>query len=269
MYAFDYVRADSIGEAAAAASQDSDARFLAGGQTLIPTLKQRLAKPGRLVDLARIADLRGIHKQGNAFGIGAMATHAEVAAHAEIAAACPALTFLAGQIADPAVRARGTIGGSLANNDPAADYPAAVLGLGAAITTNQRNIPADDYFQGLFTTALEPGEIITGVGFQVPEKAGYAKFEQPASRFALVGVFVAKTASGVRVAVTGAGEAGVFRATALEQALTANFDVSALAGLTVPADGLLSDLHGPAAYRAALIPVMAERAVAMANGVTP
>ncbi|MGE0626791.1 MAG: xanthine dehydrogenase family protein subunit M [Hyphomicrobiaceae bacterium] len=265
MYAFDYIRPASVGEAANAGAADPDARYLAGGQTLIPTLKQHLANPTRLIDLGRIGDLKGIHQSGNAIGIGALTTHAEVAGHAGLAKACPALCHLAGEIADPSVRARGTIGGSLANNDPAADYPAAVLGLGATITTSKRNIAADDFFRGLFTTALEPGEIITGVGFQAPERAGYAKFAQPASRFALVGVFVAKTASGVRVAVTGAGEAGVFRATSLEQALAANFEPSALSGISIPPTRMLSDLHGTAEYRAALIPVMAERAVAMAN----
>ena len=177
---------------------------------------------------------------------------------------CRALAHLAGEIADPQVRARGTIGGSLANNDPAADYPAAILALGATIVTNTRQIAADDYFQGLFTTALGVGEVITGVGFQVPEKAGYAKFAQRASRYALVGVFVARTAAGVRVAVTGAGEKGVFRVPSLEAALAKDFSVAGLAGQSVPASGLMSDLHGSADYRAALIPVMAERAVAMA-----
>lgn len=264
MYTFDYTRATTIEDATTAASYDSEAKYLAGGQTLIPTLKQRLAKPARLIDLSRIPDLKGIHRAGAAIGIGAMATHTEVESNAAIREACPALADLAGSIADPAVRSRGTIGGSLANNDPAADYPAAILALGATIVTNQRKIAADDYFKGLFGTALQPGEIITGVGFQIPEQAGYAKFAQPASRFALVGVFVAKTASGVRVAVTGAGDSGVFRATNLEAALSARFDVAALAGFTVPASGMLSDLHATADYRAALIPVMAERAVAKA-----
>ena len=264
MYAFDYIRAGSIGDAEATTVVNPDAKYLAGGQTLIPTMKQRLAKPQMLIDLRTIADLKGIHRSGNAFGIGAMTTHAEVAGNAELRASCPALCHLAGEIADPAVRSRGTIGGSLANNDPAADYPAAVLALGATIVTGRRNIAADGYFKGLFTTALDPGELITGIGFQVPEKAGYAKLAQRASRFALVGVFVAKFAGGVRVAVTGAGETGVFRMPAMEAALARDFSVAALAGMTVPAAGMMSDLHGPAAYRAALIPVMAERAVAMA-----
>ena len=268
MYAFSYTRAGSIAEAATAAIANPDARLLGGGQTLIPTLKQRLARPAMLIDLAGIADLKGIHLTGNAIGIGAMTTHAEIAASPVIAKACPALASLAGQIADPAVRSRGTIGGSLANNDPAADYPAAILALAATIVTNTRQITADEFFKGLFTTALEPGEIITGVGFPVPDKAGYAKLAQRASRFALVGVFVARRGGDVRVAVTGAGDSGVFRATNLEAALAARFEVAALTGLTVPAAGLMSDLHAPADYRAAVIPVMAERAVAMANGTT-
>ncbi len=264
MYAFEYVRAGSIADAEATIRINTEAKFLAGGQTLIPTLKQRLAKPPMLIDLRTIADLKGVHRAGNAFGLGAMATHLEIATNPDLKQACPALCHLAGEIADPAVRSRGTIGGSVANNDPAADYPAAILALGATIVTSQRRIAADDFFKGLFTTALAPGELITGIGFQVPEKAGYAKFAQRASRFALVGVFVAKFAGGVRVAVTGAGEKGVFRVPALEAALTAQFVPSACAGVTMSADGLLSDLHAPADYRAALIPVMAERAVVMA-----
>ncbi len=266
MYSFDYVRAGSIPDAEATHRINAEAKYLAGGQTLIPTLKQRLAKPPMLIDLRAIADLKGIFRSGRAFGLGAMATHQDVALNPDTQQACPALSHLASEIADPAVRSRGTIGGSLANNDPAADYPAAMLALGATIVTGSRNIPADDYFTGLFTTALQPGELITGVGFQVPEKAGYAKFAQRASRYALVGVFVAKYAGGVRVAVTGAGEKGVFRVPALEAALSRDFSVAALAGIAIPADGMLSDLHAPAAYRAALIPVMAERAVAMAVG---
>ena len=264
MYAFDYVRAGSIPDAEATHRINTEARYLAGGQTLIPTMKQRLAKPPMLIDLRHIEDLKGIHRAGNAMGLGALATHQEVALSADVRAACPALAHLAGEIADPAVRSRGTIGGSLANNDPAADYPAAMLALGATIVTGFRQIPADDYFRGMFTTALEPGELITGVGFQLPEKAGYAKMAQRASRYALVGVFVAKFPGGVRVAVTGAGENGVFRVLPLEQALSRDFSVSAIAGITVPATGMLSDIHAPAAYRAAMIPVMAERAVEMA-----
>ncbi len=264
MYAFEYLRAGSIADAANVRELHVEARYLAGGQTLIPTMKQRLAKPAMLIDLARVPDLKGIHRSGTAFGIGAMTTHQQIAASDELRAALPALCHLAGEIADPAVRARGTIGGSLANNDPAADYPAAMLALGATIVTDKRKIPADEFFRGLFTTALTPGELITGVGFQVPEKAGYAKFAQRASRYALVGVFVATFSTGVRVAVTGAGEGGVFRATSLEAALAKSFTVGGLAGASIPATGLLSDIHTPAEYRAALIPVMAERAVAKA-----
>jgi carbon-monoxide dehydrogenase medium subunit len=266
MHSFQYVRAKTIAEAVSAAEQDGGARIIAGGQTLIPTLKQRLSKPTTLIDIGGIVDLKGVHRAGNAIGLGAMATHAELADSADLKAACPALAKLAASIADPAVRHRGTIGGSLANNDPAADYPAAMLALGATIVTNKRKIAADQFFEDLFTTALNPGEIITGIGFQLPEKAGYAKIEQPASRFALVGVFVAKHASGVRVAVTGAGENGVFRAGPVEAALASGFDVAALTGVSVSADKLMSDIHGSAAYRAALIPVLAERAVIAANG---
>lgn len=266
MYAFDYARAGSIADAENIRELNTDARYLAGGQTLIATMKQRLARPPMLIDLRGVADLKGIHRAGNAFGIGAMATHQEVASDAALRAACPALSHLAGEIADPAVRSRGTIGGSLANNDPAADYPAAILALGATIVTNRRKIAADDFFTGLFLTALELGELITGVGFQLPLKAGYAKLAQRASRYALAGVFVAQFEGGVRVAVTGAGESGVFRVRALETALARDFSAAALSGVTVPADRLISDIHAPAAYRAAVIPVLAERAVAMANG---
>ena len=266
MYTFDYVRAGSIDDAANVRELNPEARYLAGGQTLIPTLKQRLSRPTMLIDLRTVADLKGIHRSGTAVGLGAMTTHQEIASNAELRSACPAFSHLAGEIADAAIRSRGTIGGSLANNDPAADWSAAILALGATIVTNTRKIAADDYFSGFFSTALQPGELITGVGFQLPEKAGYAKFAQRASRFALVGVFVAKFPGTVRVAVTGAGDKGVFRVPAMEAALSANFSVAALAGQKVPAAGLISDLHGPADYRAALIPVMAERAVAMALG---
>ncbi len=264
MYTFEFARAGSIDDAANIHELNPDARYIAGGQTLIPTLKQRLTKPPMLIDIRNVADLKGIHRGGTSVGIGALATHREIAASEDLRAACPALCHLASEIADPAIRSRGTIGGSLANNDPSADWPAAILALGATIVTNKRKIIADDYFKGLFTTALTSGELITGIGFQLPEKAGYAKFAQPASRFALVGVFVAKFANTVRVAVTGASESGVFRASEIEKALNADFSVVALAGQKVPASGLLSDLHGPADYRAALIPVMAERAVTAA-----
>ncbi len=267
MHSFDYVRPASVAEAARALAGTGEAKVLAGGQTLIPTLKQRLAAPSLLVDLGGIAELKGIRKDGSALVIGATVTHAEVARSAEVRGAIPALAKLAAGIGDPQVRHLGTIGGSVANNDPAADYPAAVLGLGATIVTNKRQIEADRYFTGMFSTALEPGEIITAVRFPIPEKAGYAKFEQRASRYCLVSVFVSKGKGGlfssadVRVAVSGAGQNGVFRAGMIEQALKANFAPAALAGITLPADGLMSDMHGSAEYRAALIPVMAERAV--------
>ena len=265
MYAFEYVRPASLADALKAIGGGEDARPLAGGQTLIPTIKQRLAMPSLLVDLAGIAELKGVRRDGNSVTIGAMTTHAEVAANADVKAAIPSLAALAGGIGDPAVRSSGTIGGSVANNDPAADYPAAVLGLGAVIITTQREIPADQYFAGLFTTALKPGELIKAIRFPVPVKAGYSKFEQRASRYALVGVFVAQTATGPRVAVTGSGATGVFRAASLEAALAKGFTVDALKGASVPATGLLADIHGSADYRASIIPVIAERAVAAAK----
>jgi carbon-monoxide dehydrogenase medium subunit len=265
MYAFDYHRPDSVETAAALLAKSEDAKLLAGGQTLIPTMKLRLASPSQIIDLSRIAALKGIETKGNALVIGAGTTHAAVAGSSVVKSAIPALAELAHVIGDPAVRARGTLGGSIANNDPAADYPAAVLALAATVVTNRREIAADDYFRGLFETALDPGEIITQVRFPVPEKAGYAKFRNPASRFALVGVFVAKTASGVRVAVTGAGSNGVFRASALESALSGNFTPEAVAGVKIPAEGLNSDIHADAAYRAHLIGVMTKRAVAAAH----
>ena len=265
MYAFDYVRPASLADALKAIGSGEEARPLAGGQTLIPTIKQRLAMPSSLVDLSGIAELKGIRRDGSSLTIGAMTTHYEVASSADVKASIPALAHLAGHIGDPAVRSQGTIGGSVANNDPSADYPAAVLALGATIVTTQREIPADNFFAGLFTTALAPGEIIKAIRFPVPMKAGYSKFEQRASRYALIGVFVAQTAGGVRVAVTGSGANGVFRAPSLEAALSKAFTVDALKGVTVPVTGLLADIHGNADYRASLIPVIAERAVAAAK----
>ena len=259
MYAFDIERPTRVADAVKLLSDSTESQPLSGGQTLIPTLKQRLASPERLVSLTGIDEIRGICQDDSGrVCIGAATTHAEVAAGA---GAYPALAGLAGNIGDPAVRNRGTLGGSLANNDPAACYPAAVLGSGATVITNAREIAADDYFQGMFTTALEEGEIITEVKFPVPEKAAYMKFEQPASRFALTGVFVAKFADGVRVAVTGASEEGVFRWTEAEEALNADFSSSALDGMSPPADGMISDLHGSGAYRAHLVGVMTRRAV--------
>ncbi len=258
MYAFDFEKPGTVAEAAAALAGE-EAQALGGGQTLIPTLKQRLASPAKLVSLTGIAEMKGVSADGGTVTIGGATTHATVAA--EAASAYPALAALAGGIGDPAVRNRGTIGGSLANNDPAACYPSAALASGATIVTNTREIAADDYFQGMFTTALNDGEIITAVKFPVPQAANYQKFLQPASRFALVGVFVAKYADGVRVAVTGASEEGVHRWSEAEAALSGNFAASALDGLSVSADGLIGDLHGTPEYRAHLVKVMTGRAV--------
>ncbi|MEX0807268.1 MAG: xanthine dehydrogenase family protein subunit M [Dongiaceae bacterium] len=261
MYNFNFHRPNSVADASKALAGGEEARPLAGGMTLLPTMKQRLSQPSDLVDLSQIAELQGIKASGNGLIIGAMTRHADVAHSAEVKATIPALAALAEGIGDPQVRNRGTIGGSLANNDPAADYPGAVLGLGATIHTNKRKIAGDDFFKGLFETALEPGEIITAVEFPKPEKAAYAKFPHPASRFSLTGVFVAKLSSGVRVAATGAGPC-VFRVKAMEEALAKNFSADAVAGLNVPATGLNSDIHGSAEYRAHLVTVMAKRAVA-------
>ncbi|MCC6867282.1 MAG: xanthine dehydrogenase family protein subunit M [Burkholderiales bacterium] len=260
MYSFEIKKADSVAGAAALIAQ-TGGRALAGGQSLVAAMKLRLAQPGTLVDLAGIAELKGIRRDGNALVIGAMTRHAEVAASAEVRSAIPALAALAEGIGDRQVRNMGTLGGSLANNDPAACYPAGVLGLGATVHTHQRTIAADDFFKGLYETALGDGELVTQVSFPIPTKAAYVKFAQPASRFALVGVFVAQTASGVRVAVTGAG-ASVFRAKAIEDALTKSFTADAAKAVKMPATGLNSDLHGSAEYRAHLIPVLAARAVA-------
>lgn len=260
MIDFDFVKPATVADAVKALSAEG-ALALSGGQTLTPTMKQRLATPSVLVSLTGIAALKGVSVADGAVTVGAATPHAVVAREA---GAYPALAALAGGIGDPAVRNRGTIGGSLANNDPAACYPAAVLASGATIVTNARSIHADDYFQGMFTTALEEGEIITSVSFPIPEKAAYMKFNQPASRFALTGVFVAKYPGGVRVAVTGASNNGVFRWTEAEAALSAGFAASAIAGLTVSADDLIADLHGSAAYRANLIKVLTGRAVAAA-----
>ena len=264
MYAFEYHRPQSL-SAALADLANPDAKALAGGMTLLPTMKQRLASPSALIDLKSVPELAGVKREGDNLVIGAMTRHADVARSSAVQAAIPALAKLAGGIGDPHVRNMGTIGGSIANNDPSADYPAAALALGAAIVTNKRRVPAQDFFKGLFETALESGELITQVSFPIPQKAAYMKFPNPASRYALVGVFVAKTAGGVRVAVTGAGQNGVFRASAFETALNANFSPVALERVSVPADGLNSDLHADADYRAHLIGVMAKRAVAMAG----
>ena len=260
MQAFSYQNPTALATAAAASKADG-VKLLAGGQSLLAAMKMGLSAPETLVDLAAVAELRGIKVSGDAVTIGAMTTHAQVAANEAVAKAIPALSDLAGNIGDRQVRNRGTLGGSLANNDPAACYPAAALGLGATIHTNMRTIAADDFFTGLYETALQVGEVITAVNFPIPEKAAWQKFKQPASRFSLVGVFVSKGPQGVRVAVTGAG-ACVFRASALEARLAASWNAAALAGATVSADGLNTDLHGSAEYRAALIPVLAGRAVA-------
>ena len=261
MYAFEYHRPTSVRQAANLAAKAEDAKFLAGGHTLLPTMKQRLASPGNLIDLGQIAELRGIERSPRAVAIGALTRHADVANSADVREAIPGLAEMAELIGDPHVRHRGTIGGSIANNDPAADYPAACLALGATIVTNKRKIDSDDFFQGLFTTALEEGEIITKVSFPVPQKAAYAKFRNPASRYALVGVFVAKRAADIRVAVTGAGANGVFRWTEAEAALKTRFSAKSLDGLQASADNLNGDIHADATYRAHLIGVMARRAV--------
>jgi aerobic carbon-monoxide dehydrogenase medium subunit len=260
MHNFEYVAPASVADAVAALSKE-DAKALAGGQTLLPTMKQRLAAPAVLVDLRKLPGVSGVSRQGDVLVIGAMARHADVATSAVVKDAIKGLATLAGGIGDPAVRHRGTIGGSLANNDPAADYPAAALALGATIVTNKREIAAESYFKGLFETTLDDGEIITSVKFPIPQKSAYMKFPNPASRYAMVGVFVARSAGGVRVAVTGAGSNGVFRHAAMEAALAANFAPQALAGVKTDASGLLSDLHGDAEYRAHLVGVMARRAV--------
>lgn len=263
MYAFQLERPTSTAEAARLAA--AGARPLAGGQTLLASMKLRLVSAEQVVDLSAIGELAGIRRDGNAVVIGAMTRHAEVAGSAEVKAAIPALADLAGGIGDRQVRNLGTLGGSLANNDPSACYPAAVLGLGATVNTTKRSIPADQFFTGLFSTALEEGELITSVSFPIPRRAAYCKFRQPASRFALIGVFVAQTDAGVRVAVTGGGN-GVFRHQGLEQALSANFTPQAAAGVSISADDLSSDIHASAAYRANLISVMTQRAVANALG---
>jgi carbon-monoxide dehydrogenase medium subunit len=264
MYNFTYHRPGSSREAQDLAAKASEGRFLAGGMTLLPAMKLRLAQPSDLIDLSQIKDLKGVSVSGSELRINAMTTHAAVAASPDVRKAIPALAYLAGHIGDPQVRHRGTIGGSLANSDPAADYPAAVLALNATIHTSSRTIPADSFFKGLFETALEPRELITSVSFPIPQSAAYEKFPHPASRYAVVGVFVARTAErGVRVGVTGAGPCA-FRATAFEQALLKNFTPDALKGVSIPAAGLNSDIHADADYRAHLIGVLARRAVAAA-----
>lgn len=260
MYAFTYRRADGIDDAVEALTADPQAKLLAGGMTLLPSMKHRLSAPSTLIDIGRLDDLRGIRRDGPGLVVGAGMRHGEVAVDATVREALPALAALAAQIGDPQVRARGTLGGSVANNDPAADYPAAVLACRAEIATNQRAIPADEFFQGLFTTALAADELIVAIRFECPRRAAYAKFAHPASGYAMTGVFVAEFAGEVRVAVTGAGP-GVFRWRAAESALTKAFALPSLAGLAMSPDGLNADQHAPAAYRAHLVDLLTHRAV--------
>jgi aerobic carbon-monoxide dehydrogenase medium subunit len=266
MYETTYHRPSSVDEAAALFAKGSESRYLAGGHTLLPVMKQRLASPSDVIDLGKIKELVGVELSADALTIKAATTYFDIMQSADAKKAIPAIVHLTSMLGDPQVRYRGTIGGSIANNDPAADFPAAVLALGATVKTNKRSISADDFFKGLFSTALDDGEIITAVSFPVPAKAGYSKMRHPASRFALTGVFVVKTKSGdVRVAATGASSSGVMRVPAIEAALKANWSPGALDGVKISADGLLTDIHGSATYRANLIKVMAQRAVAEAG----
>ncbi|MDB5500661.1 MAG: carbon monoxide dehydrogenase [Tardiphaga sp.] len=266
MYETTYHRPASIDEAAAMFAQGADAKYLAGGHTLIPVMKQRLAAPSDVIDLGKIKDLIGIEATADALIIKAATTYYDITQSTAAKQAIPAIVHLTSVLGDPAVRYRGTIGGSLANNDPAADYPAAVLALGATVMTNKRLIPADEFFKGLFTTALEDNEIITAVSFPIPAKAAYSKMRHPASRFALTGVFVAKSKAGeVRVAATGASQEGVMRVPAIEAALKANWSAAALDCIKISPDGLMADIHGSSEYRANLIKVMAQRAVTEAG----
>ncbi len=264
MYDFAYEKPGSLADAVKLLSADVDAKALAGGQTFIPVLKQRLNKPSTVVDLSKLG-LTGITVSGNTITIGAMTTHAAIASNPDIKAKIPGLAHQASLIGDEAVRHRGTMGGSLANNDPSACYPSALLALGGTVKTDKRSIKADDFFQGMFTTALEPGEIITSIELPIPEKSAYEKFRNPASRYAIVGVFVAKFPTGVRLAITGASQGGVFRHTEMEKALSANFSPDAIVNIKTPADGLNGDIHASAEYRAHLIGVVSRRAVAKAT----
>jgi carbon-monoxide dehydrogenase medium subunit len=259
MYAFTFDKPSSLADASKAAA--GGAKPLAGGQTLLASMKLRLSEPGSLVDLGGIKELAGIQREGNALVIGAMTRHIDVANSAEVKATIPGLADLAAHIGDKQVRAMGTMGGSVANNDPAACYPSAVLALGATVHTTQRKIAADDFFQGMFTTALNEGELITAISFPIPKKSIYMKFNQPASRFAMTGVYLAVTDGGVRVAVTGAGNGGVFRHSGLEDALNKNFTPQAAAAVKIDASDLNADIHASAAYRANLISVLTQRAV--------
>jgi carbon-monoxide dehydrogenase medium subunit len=261
MYDFNYHKPSTVADAVKLLAADPDARAISGGMTLLPALKLRLNKPTAVVDLSGIAELRGVKREGTSIVVGALTRHYEVATSADIKASIPALAWMASTIGDTQVRNRGTMGGSVANNDPSADYPAALLALGATIQTDKRTISADDFFQGMFATALDTGEIVTAIHIPVPEKAGYAKMKNPASRYSMAGVFVAKGPAGVRVAVNGAGANGAFRATAMEQALAANWSPDAVAGVKMDAGRMNGDIHGSAEYRAHLVTVMAKRAV--------
>ena len=266
MYETNYHRPASVDDAVALFKKGSDSKYLAGGHTLLPVMKQRLAQPSDVIDIAKIPGMNGVSVSGDALVIKAATTYYDIMTSKDAAKAIPAIVHLTSVLGDPAVRYRGTIGGSIANNDPAADYPAAILALDATVKTNKRSIKAGDFFKGLFSTALEDGEIITAVSFPIPAKAGYAKFPHPASRFALTGVFVARTQGGdVRVAATGASQSGVMRVPAIEAALKANWSAGALDAVKISADGLMSDIHGSSDYRANLIKVMAQRAVTAAG----
>ncbi|MBN9147560.1 MULTISPECIES: xanthine dehydrogenase family protein subunit M [unclassified Nitrobacter] len=266
MYQTTYHRPASIDEAVSLFAKASDPKYLAGGHTLLPVMKQRLAAPSDVIDLAGISELIGVEASGDTLTIRAATTYYDIMTNADVKKAIPALVHLTSLLGDPAVRYRGTIGGSIANNDPAADYPAAVLALGATVKTNKRSIAADDFFKGLFTTALEDGEIITEIGFPIPERAGYAKMRHPASRFALTGVFVARIKGGdVRVAATGASQNGVMRVRAIEAALNADWSPSALDAIGISDADMIADIHGSAAYRANLVKVMAQRAIRQAG----
>lgn len=265
MYQTNYHRASSLEEAARLLSENDDAKLVSGGMTLIPAMKTRLAAPSDLIDLRHIADLKGISVSGRSVTIKAGTTHAEVASSKELAGVCHSICHLASHIGDPHVRHMGTIGGSIANNDPSADYPSAMVALGATIVTNKRELAAEEFFTGLFETALEDDEIVTAVRFDAPDQCAYAKFPNPASRYAMTGVFVAKKGGEVKVAVTGAGDNGVFRAGALEEALSANFDASALDGVSIDTGSMMSDIHASSEYRANLVVVMAKRAVTAAK----
>lgn len=265
MYDFSYHKPSSVADAVKLLAADPDARAISGGMTLLPALKLRLSKPTALVDLSAIAELRGVKREGSSIVIGALTKHYEIATSSEIKASIPALAWMASTIGDTQVRNRGTMGGSVANNDPSADYPAALLALGATIQTDKRKISADDFFQGMFATALETGEIVTAVHIPVPEKAGYAKMRNPASRYSMAGVFVAKGPAGVRVAANGAGANGAFRVPEMERALSSNWSPDAVAGIRLDPGMMNGDIHGSAEYRAHLVTVMAKRAVANAG----